>query len=184
MPHKNSLKAVHDGEPRSLDHVKLVYASPGSRIAPAEGAIDPKIVNLVKAVNLLGIDTNSSCEGHSGWGRTKYPYVATAYGGIFTAEQFTYLAHVVGEFNKGRNVEEPAVLNGKYLYIMNTNNRKDILPKLQGSAERLAGHLFTDWKRYLRKLPIVSIRPPKSVPMTHVTERELDLVSSSKVDLF
>lgn len=37
--------------------------------------LDPKIKNLVYALNRCGIKTNSSCEGHVIEGQTPYPYV-------------------------------------------------------------------------------------------------------------
>lgn len=146
-----------DGIPVNMDamnhmhHVRIYRASPGiclavpepvkslssvKLISRKESPIDVHISKLVKSLNLAGMRTNSSCEGHEDPSKPSFPYV-----------DFTDVQHGLGALIAQFNETDPI----KWQYVPGSSlspsplARHRLLAELQESAERLADFLFTNW---------------------------------------
>lgn len=123
----------YSGTPKSLDDIRINPIIMGE----LKRDLDPKIKDLVKAVNFFGVNTNYSCEGHLDY-RRHFPWIDIA---SSPAAQ-RRLEKVVADFDsKASDLWQWQVALGSLRTVHEATNEVE-LDSLQASAERLAKFIF------------------------------------------
>lgn len=149
MSDKDDIGVVFIGDPKSLEDVKLIFTYLGPESEVQDFVIEKGIRNLVKAVNLVGVKTIASCEGHIAPHKHPFPWISFDIG---SQHNYEYLENMK-KFNEsiinyrqsdpvGWTIAAGCILRPS----IEATSHAD-LPILRKEADLFAEFLFKNWQR-------------------------------------